>query len=148
MAGLFRIIIQRLLLGLVTLLAVSIIIFIAVNALPGDFAQAILGQGATEEAVKAIREQLGLDQNAFQRYFTWLGGAVRGDLGVPLSQALFAGNFGTTATGTEVTTVMDQILPRLKNTLFLAGVSAALVSHLLVLGAASMRRAYRDGRNI
>lgn len=133
MAGLFRIIIQRLLLGLVTLLAVSIIIFIAVNALPGDFAQAILGQGATEEAVKAIREQLGLDQNAFQRYFTWLGGAVRGDLGVPLSQALFAGNFGTTATGTEVTTVMDQILPRLKNTLFLAGVSAAIAVPLSIL---------------
>lgn len=152
MAGLFRIIVQRLLLGLVTLLVVSIIIFIAVNALPGDFAQAILGQGATPEAVAAIREQLGLDQNAFQRYISWLAGALRGDLGVPLSQALFAGNFGTTATGTEVTTVMDQILPRLKNTLFLASVSAAIaipVSILLgVLTALYRNTAFDKAMNV
>jgi peptide/nickel transport system permease protein len=151
-AGLFRIIVQRLLLGLVTLLVVSIIIFIAVNALPGDFAQAILGQGATPEAVAAIREQLGLDQNAFQRYISWLAGALRGDLGVPLSQALFAGNFGTTATGTEVTTVMDQILPRLKNTLFLASVSAAIaipVSILLgVLTALYRNTAFDKAMNV
>ncbi len=135
MAGLSKIIAQRLLLGLVTLLVVSIIIFVAVNALPGDFAQAILGQGATPEAVAAIREQLGLDQNAVSRYLSWLGGALRGDLGVPLSQALFAGNFGTTATGTEVVTVMDQILPRLRNTLYLAGLSAVIAVPLsIVLG--------------
>ena len=152
MSGLLRIIVQRLLLGLVTLLVVSIIIFVAVNALPGDFAEAILGQGATPEAVAAIREQLGLDQNAFQRYITWLAGAVRGDLGVPLSQALFAGNFGTTATGTEVTTVMDQILPRLKNTLFLASVSAAIavpLSILLgVLTALYRNTAFDKGMNV
>ncbi len=132
MSGLFRIIVQRLLLGLVTLFVVSIIIFVAVNALPGDFAEAILGQGATPEAVNAIREQLGLNQNAVTRYFSWLAGAIRGDLGVPLSQALFAGNFGTTAVGTDVTTVVDQIIPRLKNTLFLAGVSAAISVPLAV----------------
>ncbi|MEM9582284.1 MAG: ABC transporter permease [Pseudomonadota bacterium] len=132
MSGLLRIIVQRLLLGLVTLFVVSIIIFIAVNALPGDFAEAILGQGATPEAVTAIREQLGLNQNAFTRYMTWLAGVLRGDLGVPLSQALFAGNFGTTATGTDVITVVDQIMPRLKNTLFLAGVSAAISVPLAV----------------
>jgi peptide/nickel transport system permease protein len=123
-----------------------------VNALPGDFAEAILGQGATPEAVAAIREQLGLDQNAFQRYITWLAGAVRGDLGVPLSQALFAGNFGTTATGTEVTTVMDQILPRLKNTLFLASVSAAIAVPLSiflgVLTALYRNTAFDKGMNV
>ena len=133
MAGLSKIIAQRLLLGLVTLLVVSIIIFIAVNALPGDFAQAILGQGATPESVAAIREQLGLDQNAISRYLSWLGGALRGDLGVPLSQALFAGNFGTTATGTDVITVMDQIAPRLSNTLYLAGLSAIIAVPLSII---------------
>lgn len=132
MSGLIRIIVQRLLLGLVTLFVVSIIIFVAVNALPGDFAEAILGQGATPEAVNAIREQLGLNQNGLTRYISWLSGALRGDLGVPLSQALFAGNFGTTAVGTDVTTVVDQIIPRLKNTLFLAGVSAAISVPLAV----------------
>lgn len=143
MAGLLRIILQRLFLGLVTLLAVSVIIFIAVNALPGDFAQAILGQGATPEAVDAIREQLGLNQNSFTRYFNWLAGAVRGDFGVPLSQALFAGNFGTTAVGTDVTTVVDQIAPRLKNTLFLASVSAA-ISVPLAVGLGILTALYRN----
>lgn len=65
MGSIFQIILQRLALGLVTLLVVSMVIFVAVNALPGDFAQAILGQGATEEAVTQIRADLGLDQNYF-----------------------------------------------------------------------------------
>ena len=54
--------------GLLTLFVVSIIIFTAVNMLPGDFAQAILGQSATPEAVAAIRRDLGLDQPPITRY--------------------------------------------------------------------------------
>lgn len=134
MTGLLRIIVQRLLLGLLTLLVVSIIIFTAVNALPGDFAQAILGQGATPEAVAAIREQLGLNQNAVSRYLSWLGGAVQGDLGVPLSQALTE-SFSGARTAGDTVTVIDQILPRLKNTLYLAGVSAIIAIPVsLILG--------------
>lgn len=142
MAGLLKIILQRLALGVVTLFAVSIIIFVAVNALPGDFAQAILGQGATPEAVKAIREQLGLDQNAFTRYVTWLGGVMKGDLGVPMSQALFQ-SFAGSSTGGDVITVVDQIVPRLKNTLFLAGVSAA-ISVPLAVGLGILTALYRN----
>ena len=56
------IIIRRLGLGLVTLFFVSVLIFISVNSLPGDFAQEILGQGATPEAVAAIRAEIGLDR--------------------------------------------------------------------------------------
>lgn len=62
MASVIRIIVQRLALGVLTLFIVSIAIFIAVNMLPGDFAQLILGQGATPEAVETIRKDLGLDQ--------------------------------------------------------------------------------------
>ncbi|SFR35476.1 ABC transporter permease [Litoreibacter janthinus] len=131
MAGLTRIILQRLLLGLVTLFAVSVIIFVAVNALPGDFAQSILGQGATPEAVAAIREQLGLNESPIARYFSWLFGALQGDLGVPMSQALFQ-SFAGSSTGGDVITVVDQIIPRLKNTLFLASVSAAISVPLAV----------------
>jgi len=69
------IVIQRLAFGLVTLFVVSLLIFLAVNQLPGDFAQSILGQGATPEAVTAIREQIGLDKPAVTRYLSWLGGA-------------------------------------------------------------------------
>ena len=71
-----RIVLKRLGLGLVTLLVISVIIFGAVELLPGDIAQAVLGQGATEENVAAMREQLGLDRPAPVRYFEWLQGAV------------------------------------------------------------------------
>jgi peptide/nickel transport system permease protein len=84
------IILQRLALGLLTLFVVSIVIFVAVNLLPGDFAEAILGQGATPEAVASIRKDLGLDQSPVTRYFQWLGGALTGDLGNSFAQANFA----------------------------------------------------------
>ncbi len=134
MPTLFRIILQRLLLGLLTLLVVSIVIFTAVNMLPGDFAQAILGQGATDEAVNAIRRDLGLDQPPVTRYFDWLGGALRGDLGTSFAKANFASFVGADA-GSGLDTVAAQIAPRFANTLFLAGVSAAIaVPVSLVLG--------------
>lgn len=82
MNSVLRIVAQRLGLGLITLLVVSVIIFSAVELLPGDFAQERLGQAATPEAVAAIRKQLGLDQPPVTRYFQWLGGALQGDFGV------------------------------------------------------------------
>ena len=81
MAGIGLIIIKRLGLGLLTMLMVSILIFGAVNLLPGDFAQAIMGQGATPEAVQAIRRDLGLDQPLGERYCTGLFGDLQGDFG-------------------------------------------------------------------
>jgi peptide/nickel transport system permease protein len=123
-AAIFALIGRRLALGLLTLLAVSIIIFAAIEALPGDFAQEILGQGATPEAIAAIRRDLGLDQSAFTRYFAWLGGVLQGDFGVSFAQLSFAGNFGTA--NREVVTVADQIAPRFSNTIFLAGVAACI----------------------
>ena len=122
MDGVLRIIAQRLALGLLTLLVVSIVIFLAVNALPGDFAQAILGQGATPEAIDAIRKDLGLDQPLFTRYFTWLGGMLTGNFGISFAQMNFASNMG----GTDLKTVAQQIQPRFANTMFLAGVTACI----------------------
>ena len=72
MNDVIQIIIKRLGLGLITLLVVSLIIFGAVELLPGDLAQAILGQAATEETVAAMRAELGLDRSAPVRYFDWL----------------------------------------------------------------------------
>ncbi|MEM9433540.1 MAG: ABC transporter permease [Pseudomonadota bacterium] len=151
MSGILKIIAQRLLLGLVTLLVVSVIIFTAVNLLPGDFAQAILGQGATEEAVAAIREQLGLDQHPVTRYFQWLGAAVQGDLGTPMSQALFK-SFSGSGTGTDDVTVISQIAPRFANTMFLAAVTACIavpVSIFLgILTALYRNSAFDRGMNV
>ena len=131
MQGLLKIILQRLALGLVTLLVVSIIIFVAVNLLPGDFAEAILGQGATPESVAAIRDELGLDQPLVTRYFSWLSDAIRLDFGQPMSQALFKAYSGESA-GSGLGSVVDQIAPRLWNTLFLAGVTAAIAVPLAI----------------
>jgi peptide/nickel transport system permease protein len=123
-SSVLKIILQRLALGLLTLFIVSIVIFTAVNMLPGDFAQAILGQGATPEAVDAIRKDLGLDQPPLTRYLQWLGGALQGDLGNSFAQANFA-SFAGADTGVR-TTVAQQIAPRFANTMFIAGVTAAI----------------------
>ena len=122
MVSIFQIILQRLALGLVTLLVVYMVIFVAVNALPGDFAQAILGQGATEEAVTQIRADLGLDQNYFLRYFGWLGNVLTGNLGISFAQMNFASNMG----GDQLVGVAEQIMPRFRATMFLAGVTAMI----------------------
>ncbi|MDD4573906.1 MAG: ABC transporter permease [Sphaerochaeta sp.] len=66
---------------LVTLAVMSFIIFMLVEIMPGDVAQMILGQSATDEAVAALREARGLNDPVFQRYFRWVGGVLTGDLG-------------------------------------------------------------------
>ena len=133
MGSVTRIVLQRLAFGLLTLFVVSVVIFAAVNMLPGDFAQAILGQGATPEAVDAIRRDLGLDQPPVTRYLEWLADAVRGDLGTSFAQANFA-NFAGTQAG-NLPTVASQIAPRFENTMFLAGVTACIAVPLsLTLG--------------
>ena len=81
MPPLAKIILRRLALGLLTLLLVSVLVFTATQALPGDTATAILGRDATPDRVKVVREQLGLNRPAVAQYVTWLGGVVRGSLG-------------------------------------------------------------------
>ena len=76
----------RLSLIVVTLMVVSMGIFVVTEILPGDVATKMLGQFATEQNTKNLREQLGLDRPAPVRYLTWIGGVVRGDLGDSLVQ--------------------------------------------------------------
>ena len=129
------IVLQRFGLGLLTLFVVSLLIFVSVNMLPGDFAQAILGQGATPEAVEAIREDLGLNKPAFTRYTDWLFGILSGDFGTSFAQANFSAFAGEDASKGGIGSVAAQLAPRFKNTLFLAGVAAAIsVPMSLMLG--------------
>jgi peptide/nickel transport system permease protein len=122
------IVLQRLALGLMTLFFVSIIIFMAIEMLPGDFTQAVLGQAATEETVAAFRRELGLDQPAYIRYVQWIGGVLQGDFGTSFS--------GRASSGVDRSReVVDLIAPRLANTLFLAGMTAMIAVPLaLALG--------------
>lgn len=128
MAGLGILILKRISMGVLTLLAVSVIIFGAIEMLPGDIAQEILGQSATEESVEAFRRELGLDQPAVARYFGWVGGIVQGDLGTSL------------ANGRDVS---ELIQSRLGNTLFLA-VYAAIISVPLAVGLGLLAALYRN----
>ncbi|MGE3877064.1 MAG: ABC transporter permease, partial [Parvibaculaceae bacterium] len=68
MHPLLRTVLQRLGLGFITLFVVSLIIFSAIEFLPGDFAKAILGQAATPESVEAFQKEIGLDKPPGERY--------------------------------------------------------------------------------
>ena len=63
------------------LLGVSIVVFFMVRAIPGDPAQIMLGQQATQEQVQQVRESMGLDKPIFVQYGLFLKDAIRGDLG-------------------------------------------------------------------
>ena len=76
-----RFLTMRLSLIVVTLLVVSMAIFTITEILPGDVATMMFRQGATEQNLKKVREDLGLDRPAHVRYLSWIGGVVRGDLG-------------------------------------------------------------------
>src|SRR5258706_3509463 len=107
--GISGFVIRRLLLGLIVLIMVSIVVFAATQALPGDPARAILGRSATPQSLAALRLKLHLDQPVFTQYWTWLTG-------------LLHGNFGTSLAAQEpVTTLLG---PKLVNSSVLVAVSA------------------------
>ena len=72
---------KRLLVGLATLLVASLVVFTILEILPGDPARLMLGMNATEDAVQALREQMGLNQPLLWRYLDWVGGLLTLDLG-------------------------------------------------------------------
>ncbi len=132
MSNVIKMIIKRLGLGVLTLLLLSLLIFLSVEALPGDLAETILGQQATPENVAAIRKELGLDLPAHTRYINWLGGILQGDFGNSLALKK---------------PIADLIAPRLQNTLFLTLYTACIAVPLaLVLGmiASLFRNSYFD----
>jgi len=120
--------VQRLVLGLLTLLAVSAVIFLSVELLPGDLAEELLGQSATPETVAALRKELGLDRPAFERYVGWLGSALQADFGTSL------------ANGRKIS---ELIAPRLLNTLYLAAI-AALIAVPFAISLGVVAALYRN----
>ena len=123
---------QRIALGLLSLFVISLIIAFVVELLPGDLAEAILGQGATPETVRVFRAELGLDKPAHLRYLDWLSGMVSGDMGVSLANKR---------------EISELVGIRLSNTLFLGGFAAAIavpLSLLLGILAALYRNSFFD----
>jgi peptide/nickel transport system permease protein len=124
-----RLVVGRIVTSLLTLLLVSIIIFAALEVLPGDVASRILGRDATPESLAALRAQLHLEDPALQRYLDWLGGIVRGDFG----QAL-----------TSSRPVADVLAPRIFNTLVLSAVAFVFYVPLALIPA-MLQALRRDG---
>ena len=128
-APLLRQVAQRLLLGVLMLVGVSVLIFAGTQILPGDVAQAILGQSATPEALANLRKEMGLNEPAVTRYWQWFSGAVSGDFGKSLSN------------GQDIATALGK---RLQNTLFLAASAAVIAVPLaILLGLVAVR--FRNG---
>ena len=126
--GLVQLVSRRFAFGLVTLFVITVLISLALEALPGDFAEQRLGQAATPETVAAIRAQLGLDQPIHIRYLQWLGNFLQGDMGISLANSR---------------PVAELLSTRLGNTFFLA-VASAIVAVPLALLLGIIAALYRE----
>jgi len=123
-----RLVIWRILLSLITLLLVSAAIFAIIEVLPGDVASRMLGRDATPQALAVFREKMHLDQPALVRYFNWLSGMMRGDLGNAL---------------TSSRPIADILAPRIFNTVLLS-LYAFIIYIPLALVPALIQAANRD----
>jgi len=118
MESLTRMMAKRIGFGLLTLVVISLLIFLGVELLPGDVAEAILGQSALPETVEAFRRELKLNLPPHIRYFTWLGDFFQRDFGNSLANKR---------------PVIDLIGWRLANTLFLATSAAIMAVPIAIL---------------
>lgn len=128
MKQMFRMISLRLVGGLGVLFIVSLIVFGSIEAMPGDLAEEILGQSATPETVAALREELGLNRPATERYVEWLSNMVHGDFGRSLANDR---------------PIKSLLAERVSNTLVLAAVAAAIAVPL-ALGFGILAALYRN----
>ena len=121
-----RLIVVRLLFGALTLWAVSLVVFAATQALPGDAAQLILGRDATPERLEALRNQLNLHEPVAVQYMQWLQGLLQGDLGTSFSNRM---------------PVAEYLADPVKSSLALMGLAALVATPIaLFVGAFSALR--------
>ena len=128
MKDILSLIAKRLGLGLLTMIVISLLIFVGIEALPGDLATAILGQNALPETVAAFQRELKLDLPPHERYVAWLGDLMQGDLGNSLANGR---------------PVADLVGWRFANTIFLAS-TAAVISVPLAVLLGLLAALYRD----
>jgi peptide/nickel transport system permease protein len=109
--------------------ALTVLVFLATNLLPGNPAIAILGKEATPEKVLVIQEALGLDEQVVARYVNWIGNVLQLDFGRSVTQGLDA----FSNQGLLGTPVSELIISPLKNSVILASVSLTLLIILTLL---------------
>jgi peptide/nickel transport system permease protein len=127
LGGVWGFIVRRLLLGILVLILVSVLVFLATQALPGDPARAILGRNANPASLAALRRQLHLDRPVIDQYVTWVTG-------------LLHGNFGTSLAAQEPVSTL--LAPKLVNSAVLVALAAVLSIPLsIAIGAwAALKR--------
>jgi peptide/nickel transport system permease protein len=130
-----RYVVNRLALGLVSLLLLTMLVYAAAQVLPGNPGRIVLGREATPGAVKAFNHSLGVDRPLPVRYADWLSHAVRGDFG---------------ANYTDGRAVTDDLVPALKRSLFLAIYAFILCIPVSILAGvvAALRRGLLSDRVI
>ena len=106
---------KRLITLIATLVGTSVVVFLVLEILPGNAAQILMGPDASPEAVTALAHKLGLDRPAATRYWEWVSGMLRGDLGLSYAYS---------------TPVGDLVLERLTLTVPLALMAMALTTVL------------------
>lgn len=114
--------------GVVSIVVVAVIVYLATLVLPGDAAQAILGKSATPERLALLREQLHLDQSPWSGFTQWIGGVLTGDFGTSLVNQQSVGSL---------------VAPRILNSSALV-IITALVSSLLGVGLGALAASRRD----
>ncbi|MGN0095309.1 MAG: ABC transporter permease [Corynebacterium sp.] len=123
---------RRLLQLVPVLIGVSFLTFLLLDLLPGDPATAILGDGATPEAVDALNAELGMDDPMLVRYWHWIVGAVSGDLGTSFNS------------GQPVSTLLLQRVPASLEIMVLAQVLALVVAIPVAIAAARRPGSFLD----
>lgn len=123
-----KLILNRIAWAIATLVLVSIVIFIAIEALPGDMATAFLGRDATPESLAFYREEFGINRPVVVRYLEWFLGVIQGDFGVsPLRDEPISILIGY----------------RLRNTVLL-GLTAAVIGIPIAIGLGVLTALTRD----
>lgn len=120
----------RLLLGVVTLLVVSVLIFSATQVLPGNAAYAVLGHSASPEAIRTVEARLHLNESVVSQYGAWISGLARRDLGTSLASGV---------------SVWALTRPRLINSAFLA-LASGLIGSIIAVGLGVVCAARKDSK--
>lgn len=124
----YRYVLKRLLMMIPVVIGVTFVVFFILDMSPGDPAKLILGEMAPDEAVQALREEMGLNDPLMVRYFRYIGGLLRGNLGKSYRNNV---------------PVLPQVLERFPNTMVLA--TSAMILSLMIgipIGILSARKQY------
>ncbi len=129
----FRYIMTRILMMIPVLIAVSFVVYFLMDLAPGDIISSMAPQDATEAEIEIMREELGLNGSLIERYFRYLGGLLKGDMGMSLSLKR------------PVADVFFERFPATLELALAATVVALAISIPLGIAAATHHRSFLDG---